>query len=282
MTEEKTEAPPATETKPAETAATTLVTAAPKVAEPAHWAATLPEELRAAPELAKYKTLDEFAKGHLEQSKLVGRKALTPPDAHSTPEQVAAWRKALGVPDDPKDYVTSGVRLPEIAADPAWNQEAQAEFFALAHQHHLTPGALTAILGFYGAMEAKKRDAAVRETQGAAAELRTEWGPTYEANLGRANRAIQEFGGSALVDRWAANGEGRDPLVVKTFAKIGNALVESGAMASEGLAQGLTAGEAKEKVQAIRKEMAALPEGHPRTRDLIDQIVALQRVIDRG
>ena len=121
----------------------------------------------------------------------------------------------------------------------------------------------------------------MRETQAAAQELRREWGPTFDANLGRANRAIQEFGGDALVEKFATTGMGRDPLVVKAFAKIGNALVETGAMQPEGLALNLTPDDARKQIADKRAEITKLPEGHPRVAEIIDEILALTKVVHR-
>jgi len=47
---------------------------------------------------------------------------------------------------------------------------------------------------------------------------------------------------------------------------------------AEGLAGSATPDEARAKITAIRAEMAKLPEGHPRTKDMIDEILALTRI----
>ena len=194
-----------TTTKAADTTATTLVTKTEPAAPP-DWRATLPDAVRDLPELTKYKTLEDFAKGHVEQSKLVGRKALTPPDKDSTPEQITAWRKALGIPDTPEGYFAAGVKLPEIAADAAWDKATEKAFLDTMHRLHAPPAVVQAALSIYGTLEAQKQQTAVRETQAASQELRRELGPQYDASLGRANRAIQEFGGDALVESYARTG----------------------------------------------------------------------------
>lgn len=273
--------PPVVETPPPTPEPASLLTPAPKVEAPIDWKVTLPDDLRASPELGKYKTLEEMAKGHVEQAKLVGRKALAPPDKDSTPEQVAAWRKALNVPEDPSGYFTAGVKLPEIAADPSWNKDVEKHLLTEMHKLHATPAQVQTVLSIYGSMEAEKRDSAVKETQAASQELRRELGANYDASLGRANRAIQEFGGGDLVARYDSTGMGRDPVNVRAWIKVGNALVESGAMTTEGLDQGLGPEEAREKIVDLRKEMAKLPEGSPRTKELVDQVIALTRVIHK-
>lgn len=247
----------------------------------ADWRTTLPDDLKADKSLEGFKDVAGLAKSYVETKKLVGQKTLKVPAADSSPDDIAAWRKALNIPETADGYLTI-VKLPEIAADPAWNKDAEKSFLSEMHKLHAPPAVVQAALNIYGSLEAQKRDGAVKETQAASQELRREWGATFDANLGRANRAIQEFGGGELIDVFESSGLGRNPIVVKTFAKIGNALVESGAMATEGLASGLTPDEARQKIADLRKEMAKLPEGSPRTKELIDEVLALTRVIHRG
>ena len=223
-----------------------------------------------------------LAKAFVDTKKMVGQRALKPLSATSSAEEVAAYRKAFNIPDDPAGYFSVGVSRPEIAAGDGWDTAAEGEFLKAMHAAHASPQTVQAALNFYGSMEAQKQQANVREAQAASQELRREWGPNYDANLGRANRAIQEFGGNDLVERFTSTGAGRDPIVVKAFAKIGNALVESGAMSTEGLAGSTTPDEARKRITDLRAEMAKLPEGHPRTKDMIDEVLALTKVAHRG
>ena len=244
------------------------------------WRAGLPEELRAEKSLESFKDIASLAKSYIETKRMVGQRqdVPKPPTKESTPEQVAAWRKALGVPDTPAGYLSAGVVRPQSAADGNWDEQAESAFFGVMHGLHAPPAVVNAAMQFYAKLESDKQAAAVRETQAAGQELRREWGPNYDASLGRANRAIQEFGGDGLIDLFATTGVGRHPLVVKAFAEIGNALVESGAMNPEGIASGMTPDDAKVAIRAKQDEMRKLPEGHPRTRELIDEVLALTRI----
>lgn len=259
--------PPASVTPPAST---------PPVAD---WRAGLPEEIRADKSLESFKDVAALAQSYIATKKMVGtRTEIRPPTKDSTPEQVAAWRKANGVPDTPAGYLQSGVVRPEIAAGGDWDEQAESAFFGAMHALHAPPAIVNAAIQFYAKMESDKQAAAVRETQAAGQELRREWGPNYDANLGRANRAIQEFGGDEGVDLFASTGVGRHPVAVRMFAKIGNALVESGAMNPEGIAGTMNPDEARAAIRAKQDEMRKLPEGHPHTRQLIDEVLALTRI----
>lgn len=291
------------ETPPVETPAPTPTPAAdPNAAPPSapvdpsptpppvvDWRSTLPEELRSEKSLESFRDVAALAKSYVETKKLVGQRVdLKPPTKDSTPEQIATWRKALGVPDTPDGYLQAGVVRPELAASGEWDEAAESAFLDLAHKNHIPPGFVNATLQFYAKLEADKQAASSRSRQAVASALRTEWGPNYAASLGRANRALQEFGGDEMVtlgrETRLADGSllGDHPALIKTFAKIGNVLVESGAMDPEGIAAGMSADDAREAIKKKQAEMKALPEGHPRTRELVDEVLALARIVMRG
>ena len=253
----------------------------PAEPKPTTWRDTLPDDLKAEKSLDAFRDVNSLAKAFVETKKMVGQRTIKPLDASSSPEEVSAYRKAHNIPDDPAGYFTVGVSRPEIAAGAEWNETIESEFLKTMHATHATPATVQAAMNYYAGLEGARIKEAVRETQAAAQELRREWGPTFDANLGRANRAIQEFGGDALVEKFAATGMGRDPLVVKAFARIGNALVETGAMQPEGLALNLTPDDARKQIADKREEIKKLPEGHPRVSEIIDQILALTKVIHR-
>ena len=85
------------------------------------------------PSLASFKGKDwaevgpALAKSYVETKKLVGVKTtLKIPDEHATPDEVAAYRKAVGVPDTPDGYRTQ-IRRPE-AALAGWDEDAEMKF----------------------------------------------------------------------------------------------------------------------------------------------------------
>lgn len=258
----------------------------PSPATPTDWRAGLTGEH--AP-LAQDKSLEVFkgkdwtevgpslAKAFVETKKLVGAKpsAVTMPGEHATPEETAAYRKAIGVPDDPSGY---HVTRPEAALGDEWFDEAaQKQFLTEMHKLGTPPHVVQAILNWYGQYLSAQQTDWRRESEAAHQELRRDWGPDYAANLGVANRAIQQYGGNELVDLFAGNGMGRHPLVVKTFAQIGKDLMEAGAIPSTGLAH-LTPDEAKERAKTLQVDLLKVPQGSDQARGIIDQIIALNKI----
>lgn len=256
---------------------------APPVAPPTpppesipEWRASLPDDLKADPSLATFKDVPSLAKSYVETKKLVGAKAFKVPDATATDEERATFRKTLGVPDTPDGYQ---IKRPEIAVDSmVWDQNAEKNFLARMHRAGAPPEVVQEAISFYGEFFAAQMEAARREAQAVQSELRREWGPTYDAHVGRANRAVQEYGGEELVNFLATSGLGRHPLMVKAWAKVGDALVEHGAMRAAGV-ETLTKDEATERIATLRAELAKTPEGGPRSKELIDQIIALTRQV---
>jgi len=245
--------------------------------------------------LAQDKSLESFkgkdwtevgpvlAKSYVEARKLIGTKptGLVVPGEKATPEEKAAYdtalRKTLGVPDAATGYK---ITRPDVVLDGGWNEAAEAQFLGAMHKAGASPQIVQAAIDFYGAFERAKLDEATTEAKQTGAALRTEWGPNYEAKMGRANRAIQEFGGDALIDVLAANGLGRHPLMVKAWAAVGDALVEHGAMRGDGL-QTMSGADAQTKLHDLRTELSGLDENHPRRGALVDEIIAVTRAAGR-
>jgi hypothetical protein len=249
------------------------------------WRTSLPEDLRADKTLATIKDIPSLAKMLVESQKLIGS-SIRLPNKDAKPDELTKWKTdVLGklrtvpgfdtYPESPDKYQ---ITRPEIAAS-GWNAEAETAFLTEMHKVGATGPVVQAALNFYGKLEAERLGAAQREAQAVEAALRQEWGPNYAAHLGRANRAISEFGGEGLVDLFRENGMGRHPVVVKAFAAIGNALVEHGAIAPDGN-QGMSADEAQEKLRTIRSDKTHPfnDPNSPHHSAALDEVLALTRI----
>jgi hypothetical protein len=249
------------------------VTTAPVTTAPAatpSWRDTLPEDIRSAPELAKYQDIAALAKGHLNQSKLVGAKVeglVKVPGENATPEEHAAFNKARGVPEAPEGYT---LKRPQLAAVLGWNEQAEKNFTAAAHKAGYTPQQAQAAVDFYGSMLQAQHDAdrAMEKTAGLA--LRTEWGANYDANLGIANRALSEYGGNDLIEFLHTSKLGADSRMVKAWAKVGQDLMEHGVISGEGIG-GVTYEDAQAKIREIDAELMKVDENSGRAKELTEQ-----------
>ena len=248
------------------------------------WRDTLPDDLKADPSLKDFKDVASLAKSYVSTKAMVGAKpqGVTIPGEKATPEEQAAFAKALGVPEAPTGYQ---IKRPDVALDLGWDQGAETEFLGIAHKSGLTPKQAQSMVDWYGKWERAKLERARAEANETSVRLRTEWGPDYDAKVGRANRVISEYGGSALADAFGTpghvlNAAGRHPLFVQFVASLGDALVEHGAITGEGLAE-VTPDEARAQINELNAKMKKLPEGHPETVAIIDKIVALTNAANR-
>ena len=247
------------------------------------WRDSLPEDLKGDPSLQSFKDIPALAKSFIETKKLVGAKqGVTIPDEKATPEQRAAFHKALGVPDEAAKYQ---IKRPDVALDLGWDDKAEGEFLSTAHKAGFTNKQVQAVVDWYGQWERSKLERARAEATEASVALRTEWGQDYDARVGRANRVIQQFGGEELANAFGTpgstlNAAGRHPLFVKFVSMVGDALVESGTITGEGVST-TSPEEARAKITELNVELKKLPEGHPRTLEIINEIVSLTNAANR-
>jgi hypothetical protein len=249
---------PATEAPPATTAPATT------------WRDSLPEDLRSAPELAKYTDVAALAKGHLNQSKLVGAKTeglVKVPGEGASPEEHAAFNKARGVPDAPNGY---SIKRPQISAVTGWDEKAEQAFLTDAHKAGYTPAQAQLAVDFLGRIKQAEHEADRQMEKEAGLALRNEWGANYDTNLGVANIALSQYGGNELVEFLHTSKLGADPRMVKAWAKVGADLMESGYVKGEGLSS-VSYEEAQTKAREIDAELNKVDPNSERAKDLVNQ-----------
>lgn len=136
--------------------------------------------------LKRFKEPADIAKAWVEADKRInsGQK----PGAlakDATPEQVAEWRKANGIPETPEGYDVTSLRDGLVVGEA--DKPMLDEILKGAHGRNTPPEHVRGIVEDYFALRDReiadrtaKDDALVSELQPA---LRTEWGPHYERNL---------------------------------------------------------------------------------------------------
>lgn len=234
------------------------------------WRDTLPDELKADPSLASFKDVPSLAKSFVETKKMVGAKTeglVKVPGADAKPDEVAAFRKALGVPDAPTGYQ---IRRPELAAVLGWDEVAEKGFLTEAHKSGFMPQQVQVAVDFYAKLMQTQHDADRAQEKQAGLELRQEWGANYEANLGIAKRFLSQYGGDDLVEALYASRFGADARMLKAFAAAGADLMEHGAITGNGLAR-MDPSEADSKIREINAELDRVDPNSQRARDLVDE-----------
>lgn len=166
------------------------------------WQDGLPDDLKTHPLFRGYKTPEDAMKAHLNLYKQRGvpaERLLTIPE--KTPDQApddwAPIHKALGVPDDPKDYQIQ--LAPEAAAD---GPELEGVLRELGVKAKLTPQAMGVVIETLNDLGKK---AAETETAARAAEttattdaLKKEWGAAFEPNKRAIGKLIVDAMGGTL------------------------------------------------------------------------------------
>lgn len=166
------------------------------------WDASLPDDLKpSAASLAKYPNPLELMRGHINASKLIGQKStLKAPAPDAKPEEVQKFneqiRSVFGIPATPEEYkLAKPDKLPDGLT---WDEKEVGEFAKLAHSLNIPTAAAQKLVEFdmqrmakYAESGRAKIDEFVKSQE---AELRKEWGPDFEANLGKAAKAAQVAG----------------------------------------------------------------------------------------
>jgi hypothetical protein len=178
----------------------------------------------------RYTSPAELAKALSEANSEISKRVKVPGEGASE-EEVAKYRKSIGVPDKADAYE---VARPEHIAEDMFKSEAVQGVFnglkAAAHQHNLSQTQLDGLTKWYFAHEAETMQAVTKadEQHMAAAEasLRKEWGKDYDLNLAYANEALGRFGGIHDMELKGGTLLRNHPAFVKTMAEFGRATGE--------------------------------------------------------
>lgn len=244
-------APPVTPAPSPPPAPTTAPAPSP---EGADWRSTITDETLRE-HAGRFTTVADLVKDHAGlRDKL--QTALVVPKDGAPPEEVAAFRKALGVPDKPDGY-----KLP--AAD-ALNEDGKRVLSGVVAKMHAAgapPAVVEAAVGTYlthvAEVEQAQAAAAQRAVEAGISDLRREWGADFDANVEFAKRGAQQFGGDgfrAFLDGAKVDGVpiGSHPAFVKVFAEIGRRMGEDGFQASA--LSGSAAQTVQEQIDALHTE----------------------------
>ena len=172
-----------TVTTPTDTATAPTSTPDATPATPAPWYGELPEDLADSRSFFdQFKDRDSFLKSAKETKAALSRKLegfVKLPGETATPEELASFRQALGIPETPDGYEVQ-VQVPEGMA---WDETALTPFKELAHAEGIPPKAFAALVQKQAEVEAQmfqEQQAALEASQQA---LVNEWGDQYDYRL---------------------------------------------------------------------------------------------------
>ena len=152
--------------------------------------------------------------------------SVTVPGENASPEEIAAFRKAIGVPDSADGY---DIKAPDnLPPGLGWDDNAVKAFKSFAHEQGLTGKQAAAAVAYHTKMVQDQVAAAIAahnaEADKTEAKLKTEFGSEYEHKIQQANNALRVFG---LSDALGRAGLLADESVIRAMIKIGASFAES-------------------------------------------------------
>jgi hypothetical protein len=179
------------------------------------WISGLTSDLRTNPVVLGHKKPSDFVKAALEW-KGKAETAIVKPGEGATPEEVAAYRTAMGIPAD-----ATGYELPESDLVGKEFLDAQRELYL---QHGLTADQAKAVHEATVAQIAKGaqmlKQANVEARTQAEKTLKAELGDKYTQTIKSAQNALRRFATPELVQYLTDTGMGNNAELIKTFATI--------------------------------------------------------------
>lgn len=165
--------------------------------------------------------VESLAKSYQGLEQLLGKKAnaIPVPNEKSTPEEVAAYRKAIGVPESPEGYKLKPEQLPEGVT---WDENVAKRAAELAHKHNIPAAAMGELMKFDMERAALMNQAAANmieeQLQQGRAELERVWGDKMPEKIELARRAAVTAGVDPTSQGFV------DPQVVKAIVSLAEKL----------------------------------------------------------
>jgi hypothetical protein len=163
-----------------------------------NWLDRLPADLQDSKQiLGQFKDIDGALKTLVSQQRLLGKKAeavLIPKD-DASPEEVAAFRAKLGVPENADAY---SLKPKDLPVGMEWNDTQAKDYNAFAHSLGLTPAQAEAHLAYEAQREQTlaqgKQLEAKAEYDASMKELAEAWGDKFDNNKVAAIRVAKTLG----------------------------------------------------------------------------------------
>ena len=222
------ETPPA-ETPPAETppAETKPPETPPAESKLPGWVSglTAEQQEKYGEELKDVAKVSDFFNSHIE---LKGRmeNAIIKPGEGATEQELAAYRKALGVPETKEGYYLEKPKLPEGLGDAV----SEDWFREMAHKRNLPKQVAADIFqDYYSALgEAYSKQLTARKEVRDSSEkaLREKHGSLYDSKLATGKLAAQNIFGAEYMNYLDKSGDGNNISVITGFIRLGELISE--------------------------------------------------------
>jgi len=238
------------------------------------WRSQLPKELQDDATIKKFSDVSTLAKSYLNAQKLIGADKIAVPTKHTTDEEWTAIHRRLGVPEKNTDYA---VKFKEgVSVD----QKFSEGFRDLAHKVGVLPKQAQALADWFSDVNMGSEQQVATELKRVyeqnVAGLRQEWGNSFELNVSRANKVVNDIGGKDVAKYMMESGAGADKNVIKFLAKIGEQLYgEHKFVEGQGTSATMDPKEINAEITKIKMNPAYYDKGHPAQKALVGEMTAL-------
>jgi len=194
---------------------------------PATWKDSISQEFREDPNISKFTEIDALAKSYINATRMIGQDKVAVPNENSTDDQWNEVYGKLGRPESPDKYKLD-VQSEIVPLDDG----AVKSFAENAHKLGLNNKQAQGILEYYkNSMEGSEQQSRIdTETAqaNAEAELRKEWGRSFDENLKKAGSVAKANMNPEILDMELKDGTrlGDHPSIIKGFANIANLMSE--------------------------------------------------------
>ena len=214
------------------------------------WRESLPEDLKSDPSLLTVKDVPGLAKSYIHAQKMIGADKIALPGKNASEEEWSAVYEKLGKPAEAKTYEDDFGDLPIP-------EENINDFKEAAHKLGLNQIQFKGLTSWYKANLKTQVDNMIvdADTKRAEseAELRKEFGKTYDAKLKSSQRVFQTYGDTKFLDVELKDGTklGNHPTFIKLMSNIADTISEDKIATGEKGSEFFTPAEAKRKIAEL-------------------------------
>lgn len=238
------------------------------------WRSALPKELQEDATIKKFTSVDALAGAYINAQKLIGGDKIPVPNKHTTDKDWADIYKKLGLPEKVDDYnikFKDGVPVEENFAK---------MFKQKAHAAGILPKQAQVLAEFFSDSIVQSQTHAEQMSQAEFTknkqQLEKEWGNSFDLNVNRANKVVNELGGPELSELLNSTGAGGNAVIMKFLAKVGeNLFKEHKFVEGEGTSSTLSPKELDAQINKLRAEPAYYDKAHPQHKAIVEEIKGL-------
>lgn len=246
-----------------------------------NWFDALDEDLRNNPSITKYKTFDDFAKGHLELSKMIGKEKIVIPKEDAPAEEWNKFFEKIGRPSE-----LTGYEVPEFKDLPEevkMRQENLEAFKQKAHELGLTKKQFAELYALQTELSKnvfnQQKEQLEQMTQKTETDLRKEWGAAYEKKVDGAQQVINTFFKGKGINKAfevLANDKGFVSAMADLAEKLGEDVIKGSPRTT------MTPKEAEKEYNETmaNPQHAFFNDLHPEHQAAVDKMIELRRMME--